>query len=107
LQQYFICKGICDKLAKISYSPDRALAYCGLGSVLYELEEYALALRSYLKAREIREQFFGIEHVDTATIYNNLGCCMLMMNRVKESLAYFNISLTILESELGGFHPRV
>lgn len=45
------------------------------------MEEYKLALRSFLKAREIREKLHGVEHVDTATIYNNLGCCMFMLER--------------------------
>lgn len=30
-------------------NPDKALAYCGLGSVFYNTEEYEWALRSYLK----------------------------------------------------------
>jgi len=31
--------------------PDEAFAYCGLGSVLYHIDEPAWALRCYLKAR--------------------------------------------------------
>lgn len=30
-------------------SPDRALAYCGLGMVLYNVEEWQLSLRCFLK----------------------------------------------------------
>ena len=30
-------------------NPDKALAYCGLGSVFYNTEEYNWALRSFLK----------------------------------------------------------
>jgi tetratricopeptide (TPR) repeat protein len=37
------------KLAK--NHPDEAFAYCGLGSVLYHIDEPAWALRCYLKAR--------------------------------------------------------
>ena len=35
--------------------PDEAFPYCGLGSVLYHIDEPAWALRCYLMAREIRE----------------------------------------------------
>jgi tetratricopeptide (TPR) repeat protein len=61
--------------------PDEAFAYCGLGSVLYHIDEPAWALRCYLKAREIREERLGGDTVDTATVYNNLGACMLMLER--------------------------
>lgn len=37
---------------KLPYNhPDRAFPYCGLGSVLYHIDEPAWALRSYLQAR--------------------------------------------------------
>lgn len=65
-------------------NPDKALVYCGMGSVFFNMEEYEWALRSYLKAREYRENCIGIETVDTATVFNNLGCCMLMLERNKE-----------------------
>jgi len=35
-------------------NPDRSLPYYGLGEVFYEMEEYELAARCFLKAREIR-----------------------------------------------------
>lgn len=37
------------------------------------LEEKEYALRSFLKAREIREERLGGDTVDTASTYNNLG----------------------------------
>ena len=77
LDRYIKAKNI-----KLSYNhPDLAFAYCGLGSVLYHMEEPAWALRLYLKAREIREETLGGDTVDTATVYNNLGCCMFMLER--------------------------
>lgn len=46
---YMTCKIISDKLQYTQ--PDRALAYCGIGSTLFNIEEYTLATRSFLKAR--------------------------------------------------------
>lgn len=86
--------------------PDAAFAYCGLGCVMYHMEEPAWALRLYLKAREIREATIGGDTVDTATVYNNLGCCMYMLERNEESKAYFDLSSAILECELGPDHER-
>ena len=87
-------------------NPDRALPYCGMGEVLYNAEEYEFAARCFLKAREIREKLLGIESVDTATVFNNIGCCFFMEDRNKEALSYFKVSETVLKSELGDFHER-
>lgn len=86
--------------------PDLAFAYCGLGSVAYHMEEPAFALRLYLKAKEIRERTLGGDTVDTATVYNNLGCCMFFLERNEESKGYFDLANAILECELGSQHER-
>lgn len=95
------------KVVKLPYNhPDQAFAYCGLGSVLYHMEEPAWALRLYLQARTIREDTLGGDTVDTATVYNNLGCCMYMLERNQEAKAYFELANAILECELGPQHER-
>ena len=86
--------------------PDKAFPFCGLGSVLYHMDEPAWALRCYIQAREIREERLGGDTVDTATVYNNLGCCMYMLERNQESMAYFELAHAILECELGPNHER-
>ena len=86
--------------------PDQAFPYCGLGSVFYHIDEPAWALRCFLKAREIRELRLGGDTVDTATVYNNLGCCMYMLERNQESKAYFELSNAIMDAELGPQHER-
>jgi tetratricopeptide (TPR) repeat protein len=95
------------KAVKLPYNhPDKAFAYCGLGSVLFHMEEPAWALRLYLQARQIREETLGGDTVDTATVYNNLGCCMYMLERNQEAKAYFELANAILECELGPQHER-
>eukprot|EP00826_Nyctotherus_ovalis_P036584 TRINITY_DN3259_c0_g2_i6.p1 TRINITY_DN3259_c0_g2~~TRINITY_DN3259_c0_g2_i6.p1 ORF type:complete len:516 (+),score=189.72 TRINITY_DN3259_c0_g2_i6:683-2230(+) len=89
-----------------SHHPDVAIPYCGIASVLYHMEEYTLSLRSYLKAKEIREECIGGNTVDTATTYNNLGCCMLALGRYQEANAYFLLAHAILQMELGPMHER-
>mmetsp|Transcript_94832 Transcript_94832/g.130551 ORF Transcript_94832/g.130551 Transcript_94832/m.130551 type:complete len:151 (-) Transcript_94832:219-671(-) len=75
----YYCKA---KEIKLAYNhPDVAFAFCGLGSVMYHIDEPAWALRCYLKAREIREERLGGDTIDTATVYNNLGCCLYMLER--------------------------
>ena len=64
------------------------------------------ALRSYFEARNIREMRLGGDTVDTATVYNNLGCCMYQLERNQEANAYFELAFAILEFELGPNHER-
>jgi len=92
---------------KLEYNhPDLAFPYCGLGSVFYHIDEPAWALRCFLKAREIREARLGGDTVDTATVYNNLGACMFMLERNQESKAYFELANAIMDAELGQHHER-
>lgn len=58
------------------------------------------------QALEIREKILGPQSVDTATMYNNVGCCMFFLERVEESYNYFDIAHAIFELELGPFHYR-
>jgi tetratricopeptide (TPR) repeat protein len=104
LAQYFGAKVISDRLA--FSNPDRALLYCGLGSVLCHLGNYYLSLRSYLMAKKIRERCIGGDTVETATVYNNLGACMYNLNRFQESFAYFELSEAIFIMILGPNHAR-
>jgi hypothetical protein len=59
-----------------SNHPDLAFPFAGLGSVMYHMEEPSNSLRMYLSAKQVREETLGGDTVDTASIYNNLGCCM-------------------------------
>ena len=100
------CYNRAKKIQLVYNHPDQAFPFCGLGSVLYHMDEPAWAVRCYLKAREIREERLGGDTVDTATVYNNLGCCMYMLERNQEALAYFELAEAILECELGPDHER-
>jgi len=104
LNQFLNCKSYAEKMP--FNSVDRALPFCGIGSVLYKTFDYKWALRAFLKALEIRETILGPRSVDTATIYNNVGCCMFFLERVQEAYNYFDISHAIFELELGPFHYR-
>ena len=59
-----------------------------------------------MKARTIREERLGGDTVDTATVYNNLGCCMYMLERNQEAKAFLELSNAIMDAELGPDHER-
>lgn len=37
----------------------------------------------------------GEDTVDTATVYNNIGCCFMVVGRNREGLAYFKLAAAI------------
>ncbi len=51
LQAFNSCRKFSDTSRIPFNNPDRSLPYYGLGEVFYEMEEYELAARSFLKAR--------------------------------------------------------
>ena len=104
LGQYAQTKLISDKLPFTH--PDRALVYCGLGSVLHHMENSDVALRCYLMAKKIRERTIGGNTVDTATVYNNIGVCFNKMTRFQEAYVYMELAEAILNSILGPHHTR-
>lgn len=104
LGQYAGTKLISDRLP--FNHPDRALVYCGLGSVLHHLGMPDLALRCYLMARKIRERTLGGDTVDTASSYNNIAVCFNELGRHQEAFVYFELSEAILDALLGPNHPR-
>ena len=75
-----------------------------MGNVFFELNEPLWSLRCFLKAREIRELRVGEDTVDTATVYNNIGVCMFMIERFKEALIFFELANAIIECHLGSQH---
>mmetsp|Transcript_16047 Transcript_16047/g.7675 ORF Transcript_16047/g.7675 Transcript_16047/m.7675 type:complete len:94 (+) Transcript_16047:270-551(+) len=78
-----------------------------MASALFHMQEYELATRCYMAARNKRETTLGGDTIDCATVYNNLGVCHVALGRVPEAAAYFKLAISILAEELGANHPRV
>jgi hypothetical protein len=47
-----------------------------------------------------------MDECDTATAYNNLGCCFMKLYRIQEAYNYFRLSEAIYEANLGTYHER-
>lgn len=106
LQVFLECRKFSDPSRLPFINPDRSLPYFGIGEVFYEMQEWEISARSFLKAREIRENVLGLEHVQTATVFNNLACCYFMLGRSHEALGYIQIAEVVLDTELGEHHER-
>ena len=75
-----------------SGNPDIALVYCYIGSLMIKLNEPEFALRSYWKAKFLRETIIGGDALDTATVYNNLGVCFYYLNQFYQSHGFLKLA---------------
>ena len=104
MKYYNECVRITEKL--IGADTDTALPYCFLGELFLKLQEYEWALRSFLKAKKIREETIGGETPDTASTYNNLGVVAYYLESYLPAKGFFKLAFEIYKKLLGLTHPR-
>lgn len=59
----------------------RSHPYIGMGVCLYHMDEYQYAYRCFEKAKNIYGLSLDVESIDNAILQNNIGCCLMMLNR--------------------------
>jgi len=64
-------------------------------------------LEGYEKALVIREKVVGMEHPDTASIYNNIAFVYRNQNNNTEALEWYMKALLVLEKVLGKGRPSI
>lgn len=104
LKYYYESTRITEKL--IGADTDTSLPYCFLGELFLKLQEYNWAMRSFLKAKKIREETIGGETPDTASTYNNLGVVAYHMESYLPAKGFFSLAYEIYKKFLGLTHPR-
>ncbi|KAJ4462892.1 putative tetratricopeptide repeat protein [Paratrimastix pyriformis] len=87
--------------------PDIATPFARVGGVHFHALQMEEAVQNFLVAKVIREETLGPNHPDTAAIYHNLACCMLLLPpKYDECMQLFKKALAVFEFELGPEHPR-
>ena len=104
IRYYNECVRITEKL--IGADTDTSLPYCFIGELFLKLQEYIWALRSFMKAKKVREETIGAETPDTASIYNNLGVVSYYLESYLPAIGYFKLAYEIYKKMLGLTHPR-
>jgi tetratricopeptide (TPR) repeat protein len=104
MKYYNECVRITEKL--IGDDVDTSLPYCFMGELFLKLQEYDWALRSFLKAKIVRESTIGGEAPDTASTYNNLGVVAYYLESYLPAKGYFQLAYEIYKKLLGLTHPR-
>lgn len=70
------------------------------------MDEFEYAFRCFEKARTAYGLNLEVESVDNAILQNNIGCCLMMLNRNQEATRYFDVSHSILDLKAGCFDER-
>ena len=65
------------------------------------MREVDWAIRAFWKAKDLRENSLGGDTLDTATVYNNLGCCFYFSQNYYSAHAFFKLSYEIYKKFLG------
>lgn len=72
-----------------------------IGMIYDELGNYQEALEYYLKALNITECLFGLEHKDTANLYQSIGLVYQHLSDYSKALDYYKKSLWINQKIFG------
>ncbi len=70
------------------------------------MEEYEYAFRCFEKAKSVFGLSLEVESIDNAVLQNNVGCCLMMLNRNQEAIKYFEVSHNIFDLKVGCFDQR-
>ena len=77
-----------------------------IGLVSYYNLRYELGYQCFYTVADYRSKEYGARSVDTASVWNNQGCCLFGMSNHTEARVVFERALNVLDSVLGSRHPR-
>lgn len=69
------------------------------------LGDYYRALEHYFPLLRYMEKTLGTDHLDTASMYYNIGAAYHQLHRISDALYYYKKALTIRNRVLGQNHP--
>mgnify|MGYP003962463773 CR=1 FL=1 len=105
LEEYMEAEKLMDMME--DEHPNHAIVYSSIGGVYVHLSVFDFAMNYFQHALELRLQYLPSNHVDIGLSYNNVGVCYHCLNKVAESLEYYNKALNILSNTFDSEHPRV
>lgn len=101
-----------DALLNISQEEEQskellAMAYQGLGLIQYYLQNFDKSIYHYTNTKNIRESYFGVEHIETAKIYANIGLVFELLSMYDSSIYYQKKATQIFRNSVGEDHLYV
>ena len=80
--------------------------YYSIGCVYLHMKQYSLSYRYFMKCKEMRSAILQTDHVDVASLDNNIGVSLFYMNRMEEALDSFEKAHKVLSALFGENHSR-
>ena len=97
---------IVEQAEKLTISNENSWWVCNrIGFYFDDIAKYREAEYFYLRGKTIAEDFYGKEHENTATSYNNLALLYKTQGRYEEVEPLYKQALAIHEKVLGENHP--
>lgn len=76
-----------------------------MGDACFCQGDYYRALESYFPVLRVYERALGPDHLDTASLYYNIGASYNQLHRCFDALFYYHKALVIRDRVLGQNHP--
>ncbi len=98
------------QLAEQAFGANSCLVASALsqaGCIWFHQRQITAALRSFVKARGIREDSVGYDHADTASLLNNMAACFDCLSRFTEARDCYTAAREILQATCDPSHPRL
>lgn len=113
----YLCKGQMDEAyqyadrsyrmmveTKPSHIKESSRPMAVLGHIYLQREKNDEALDSYFEVLEIREKFYGKQHLDTAVVWNHIGNVHYQMKDYENAERFYQNSLDIRDRQLPNIH---
>jgi len=84
----------------------QAMSHYNTGIYQSKQYEFKSAIKSLTMAMQIREEILGINHQDTALVYNSIGNIYFRMCEYNNSLLFYQKAFKVREEVLGKEHPE-
>jgi tetratricopeptide (TPR) repeat protein len=96
---------IAEQSEKLTISNEEGFIICNqIGSYFDDIAKYREAEYFYLRGKTIAEEFYGKQHNETATSYNNLALLYKSQGRYEKAEPLFKNALEIYKQVLGKNH---
>ena len=78
-----------------------------IGIIYAHLGQFDYAADYFFRCLEIRDEALTMNHVESASVLHNIGCCLCLMGRHSDGLVMYYNALKTLRLQLPENHPRI
>ena len=99
MEYYFKATGVIGNDYKVL-----STSYNGIGNVYRKIGNYQKAIEYLHKALKMKEEYYGLNHPDTAVTYNDIGIVLKRLGRYPMAENYLLKAMEVEEATIGNEH---